>query len=173
MGRSTESYRPFLRDLRPRDAAWVSEVAALREGLAADRLAAMGQLGDLLRSGGALAQARSLLVEAVRLSEAARDTARLRANLIRLATVEFYDGGHVQAVVRLRALIATIERSDDPSYLDFALQHMGKALAEMGDYDEAETLFARALSLRSSPALRESSEAALRQVRLLRTGRCG
>lgn len=156
--------QPFLRQPTRSDDAWASEVLEARGRAIADPRA-LGPLGDLLRVGNALTEARGVLGRAVEVAVMNGDEPRRRANIIRLATAEFYDGAHAEAIPRLAALVRDIEASSDRRYLDFALQHLGKALAEVGRYTEAVALFERALGLRKDPGLRASSREALAAAR--------
>ncbi|MFD0364288.1 phosphotransferase [Nocardia sp. GCM10030253] len=92
------------------------------------------------------------------------DTERRRvAVLINLGDVYRYQGDAVIAeILYLRAL--DLARTDVPEVLSFALQHLGKALAEQNRLDEARKLLAEALMLRSAEAdseLVESTRATL------------
>ncbi|WP_328403687.1 phosphotransferase [Nocardia sp. NBC_00403] len=80
------------------------------------------------------------------------DTERRRvAVLINLGDVYRYQGDAVTAEILYRQAL-DLARTDVPEVLSFALQHLGTALAEQHRLDEARTLLAEALALRSAEA---------------------
>ncbi|MFE7801955.1 phosphotransferase [Nocardia sp. NPDC057440] len=80
------------------------------------------------------------------------DTERRRvAVLINLGDVYRYQGDAVTAEILYRQAL-DLARTDVPEALSFALQHLGTALAEQHRLDEARTLLAEALALRSAEA---------------------
>ncbi|MFQ6398278.1 phosphotransferase [Nocardia sp. KC 131] len=92
------------------------------------------------------------------------DTERRRVSvLINLGDAYRYRGDAATAeILYLRALESA--RTDVPEALSFALQHLGKAMAEQNRLDEARVLLAEALTLRRAEAdseLVESTRATL------------
>ncbi|MEV6432153.1 phosphotransferase [Nocardia sp. NPDC051463] len=80
------------------------------------------------------------------------DTERRRvAVLINLGDVYRYQGDAVTAEILYRQTLE-LARTDVPEVLSFALQHLGTVLAEQHRLDEARTLLAEALALRSAEA---------------------
>ena len=159
-------FEPFLRDTAADQVTVKAQIAELRIAAhradpGAARANALGRLGDLLRTVGDEGEAVEVLERALAIDGA--DELIVRANRLRLATARFSGGDHGQAEDELRTLTIELEASDDPTYLDFAWQHLGKCLAEQGRWAEAATCFERALRLRvgGDPALIRSSETAL------------
>lgn len=160
---------PYLDDdpIRERIAANLDRLLEASEEFAGDRaerLHLLGQIGNDQRALGNLVEAEMFLTEAVALARTLGDKRREAANLIRLATARQYGGGHVEAEAIFREALALTASGDASDYEDFALQHLGKCLVEMGRTDEAITCFDRALVLRwmkADPELIASTEQAL------------
>lgn len=130
----------------------------------AERLQLLGQIGNDQRALGNLVEAEMFLTEAVALARTLGDRRREAADLIRLATARQYGGQHTEAEALFREAVILTASGDAADYEDFALQHLGKCLVEMGRVDEAIACFDRALVLRwmkADPALIASTEQAL------------
>lgn len=146
--------KPFLRQYAD-DALTVAEAirdqqrdlgAALEAGDREAELAIRGPLGEAYRSIGRLG-------EAVAHGEAALAAARelgkpkaVASNAIRLATAYQYANRHEEALPLFEEAVALTRRLG--VLTDFALQHQGKALAELGRLDEAAACFTEALAMR-------------------------
>lgn len=162
--------KPFLRHYAD-DALTVAEAirdqqrdlgAALEAGDREAELAIRGPLSENYRAIGRLS-------EAVAHGEAALATARelgkakaVASNAIRLATAYQYAGRHDEALALFEEASALTRRLG--VLHDFALQHMGKCLAELGRIEEARACFTEALALRRARgdgALIASTEEAL------------
>lgn len=128
------------------------------------RLALLGRVGERERILGRLDDATLHLQAALALAQEHGDRKREITNLIRLATALHYAEGHTEADALFRECLATIERTGEREREDFAHQHYGKCLAEMGQRDEAAAHFAHALALRRAKGdagLIASTEAAI------------
>lgn len=158
---------PYLDDdvVRERIAQGLDRLLAARDaGDRAERLHLLGQIGNDQRALGNLIEAEMFLAEAVALARALGDTRRGAANLIRLATVRQFGGQHAEAEEMFREAVALTTSGAAADHEDFALQHLGKCLVEMGRVDEAIACFDRALVLRwmkADPELIASTEEAL------------
>lgn len=161
---------PFLRQIAADPAPLRARLAADRPRLAwttdpAQRLALLGRCGEAYRMLGDLAQAVPLLAEAVSLARRLGDPCRLAANAIRLATADQYRNEH-QAALPLFYEALTLTRAHPAEagpYEDFALQHLGKCLVELGRFADARACFDQARTLRQAkgdPALRASTDEA-------------
>ena len=133
-------------------------------------LRTLGYLTDACRVVGELHAAVSYGQEAVERSRAASNQNAEVANLIRLGESHKYREEHTIAESLFREALALSTDGDARVLHDFALQHLGKCLMELGRYDEAVTYLEQALEIRrtkSSQPLIESTEQALA---LARTG---
>lgn len=135
--------------IRERIAENLDRLLEAREsGEMATRLQLLGQIGNDQRALGNLLEADMFLTDAVALARTLGDTRREAMNGIRLATARQYQGQHADAEAIFRAALALAQSGDAADYEDFALQHLGKCLVEMGRIDEAVECFDRALVLR-------------------------
>ncbi len=165
---------PYLDDesIRERIAQGLDRLLEVRDaGDEAARLHLLGQIGNDQRSLGNLLEAEMFLTEAVALARKLGDTRREAANLIRLATARQYSGHHAEAAAIFRDALARTRTGEASAYEDFALQHLGKCLVEMGEVEEAIACFDRALVLRwmkADPELIASTEAALHAATAMR-----
>jgi tetratricopeptide (TPR) repeat protein len=127
-----------------------------------------GLIGEEYRFLGEYVAALSLLEEA--LAGAQRLGARRLevVNCIRLATAYQYMGRHDEAEALFRRALELAGEPGNVDRLDFALQHRGKCLVEMGRLEEAAACFEEALALRQAKGdagLIASTEQALAAVR--------
>ncbi len=89
---------------------------------------------------------------------------------IRHATALQYSEEHLAAKSRFISIVHECRARDE--YLDFALQHLGKCLAEMEHFNKARTCFEEALELRllrGDPKLISSTQFALDELFTRRT----
>jgi tetratricopeptide (TPR) repeat protein len=131
-------------------------------------LRALGYLTDACRVFGELDAAVAYGQEAVERSRAAGNRNAEIANLIRLGEAHKYRDEHVIAEPLFREALDLTSDGDVQVLRDFALQHLGKCLLEMGRYDEAITQLEDALALRrakQNQSLIESTENALALAR--------
>lgn len=164
--------RDFLRASHRRILDYELLVAEAREQLAAlperawrKRAKLKGRLGALLMAD------PEKLEEALCLLDASMESARAKgfdrlvvASGIRRATVMQYLGEHEAALMAFEQALTLIRERRILKYRDFALQHMGKCLAELGDIERAQVCFQQALRLRrrrTDPDLVESTERAI------------
>src|SRR5699024_2679012 len=92
-------------------------------------------------------------------------------SLIRLGEAYKYDDGHEKALLCFQQALEICDLQQVIDYVDFALQHKGKCLMELGRLTEAENCFLQALSIRETKgdqSLIESTEQALSHVKTLR-----
>jgi tetratricopeptide (TPR) repeat protein len=135
-----------------------------------DRIRLLGQLGHYSRLLNRLDEAERYLRQALDLSRQQDARIPLLVNSIRLAHVYQWQGRFDLAEP---IFLDAIRLCEDPAseyadYLDFALQHYGKCLFDMGRYREAEVCFAKALQIRNQkgdPDLIQSTQYALDVVR--------
>ena len=119
---------------------------ATASGDQAARLSLAGRVGELYALLGDYQAAIPLLEEAV---AGARQLGARRLEVIhwiRLATTYQYAGRHDEAEGLFRQAIVLARGADGADRLDFALQHFGKCLVEMGRLDEAVGCFEEALT---------------------------
>lgn len=117
------------------------------------RILLLGRAGEGYRMLARYDDSARLITQAVALARAHDEPALLIANLIRLATTQQYAGRHHAALATFREALTLTgigpHRADwQTAYEDFALQHMGKCLAEMDHLDQAIACFEAALTLR-------------------------
>lgn len=92
-------------------------------------------------------------------------------SLIRLGEAYKYNDGHEKALLCFQQALEICDLQQVIDYVDFALQHKGKCLMELGRLTEAENCFLQALSIRETKgdqSLIESTEQALSHVKTLR-----
>ncbi|MFD8480599.1 tetratricopeptide repeat protein [Kitasatospora sp. NPDC059673] len=114
-------------------------------------------------------EARTLLRKSLDMAAADGNTRSVVASGINLGDAHRYAGDVQAADALYRSALATA-RSRHPELLDFALQHFGKHLMELGDLTKAQTCLQEALRLRiakGNPELVGSTQAALDRVALL------
>lgn len=153
----TQAFEPFLRwYITDRD-EWIATAESLQE--AADAIdanaerakaaAALGRLGDhMRRHPNHAASAAEVLGFAVMLAILAKHPETEAANRVRLAIALQYADEHEEAVIEHEQAMELIETHHIHELLDYALQHHGKCLAEMGEYEQARQCFHRALEIR-------------------------
>lgn len=117
---------------------------------ARERASLLGRIGEDYRQLGMLDDASAHLERALELAQAAKAPALEVTLTLRLATARQHRGEHARAEVMFQGALA---RTRDPAAQaaeleDFALQHMGKCLVEMGHYAQARDCFEQALRLR-------------------------
>lgn len=137
-------------------------------GNATQILRTLGYLTDACRVAGELDAAVRYGQEAVERARSAANRNAEVANLIRLGEAHKYRDEHAIAEPLFRQALALSTEGDARTLHDFALQHLGKCLIEMGKYDEAIVSLEQALDIRrgkATQALIESTEQALRLAR--------
>ena len=96
---------------------------------------------------------------------------REAVTLIRLGEALKYDEKHDEALEFFEKAFIKCKENKLDTYLDFALQHKGKCLMEMGRLDEAEISFIKAFKLREfkgDTTLIDSTKKALELVKGLK-----
>lgn len=111
-------------------------------------VAAHGQIGEAYRSLGQLEQARKHLEAAVAAAREHGLRKQLGTNLVRLATARQYANAHEEAMPLFEEALAVTATTGVAA--DFAHQHVGKCLAELGRWDEAIAHFEQALIMRQA-----------------------
>ncbi len=135
----------------PDDPEWLESVETLRDALdasddALESLRLKGRLGDQLRAcRETVDDAVELLQEAVAELDSRGEEALVASNLIRLATALQYTGEHQRA---LAVFDRAVEIAGDHDLLDYAHQHLGKCLVELGEFQRARRHFEKALKIR-------------------------
>ncbi|MDQ3549840.1 MAG: tetratricopeptide repeat protein [Chloroflexota bacterium] len=127
-------------------------------------LRTLGYLTDACRIAGELDTAVTYGQEALERSRSAGNRNAEVANLIRLGEAHTYRDEHAIAEPLFREALTLSTGGDAHALHDFALQHLGKCLLEMGRYDESIACLELALALRREQgisSLTESTEAAL------------
>ncbi|MGE7919072.1 tetratricopeptide repeat protein [Viridibacillus sp. NPDC093762] len=127
-----------------------------------------GNLGNLYRIAGYSKQAINILEKSFRLAEE-RDLKNFKiANLIRLGEAYKYTGQYEDALRLFDLAIQALTPTDDCDLLDFALQHKGKCLMELDEWELALSHFNEALSIRKrkkEQSLIHSTELAIQFVK--------
>jgi HTH-type transcriptional regulator, pleiotropic regulator of extracellular virulence genes len=142
---------PFLRQYNSDEESWREQVRMLRHAVSiadgpAEAAAALGRLGDHLRTSRDHAQeAIDILRKAIEKSEAAMDPPLLAANRLRLAVALQYADRHHDALDEHQRAMALIREHGVDRLADFAWQHRGKCMAEIGEYEQARQCFLNAM----------------------------
>jgi len=165
----------FLRDhsdAPAADAAEADRLAARARGLGrtgkqGERARLFGQAAELYRRADQLGPAVSSAREAVASSVRTGDRQLQAANQIRLATAQFYAGGHREAAALLEQSAELCTDIGDELMRSFALQHLGKCLVEMGRTTRGRSALTAAAIIRfelDQPHLLASSLRALLEL---------
>lgn len=168
-------YAPFMRDEQAGDEDLVreaEELAELLDTLDGPALArAQGRLGEIRRLLGRPAEAEPHLRAAVDGAVAAGDATLEVDNRLRLGAALQYQERHVEALTEFDAAEDAIGvHGLEEDYADFAAQHRGKCLVELGRLDEGVAELERALELREhkgDPELLAASDVAVEIAREL------
>jgi len=137
-------------------------------------LRTLGYLTDACRVAGELDASVTYGEEAVDRARAAGNRNAEVANLIRLGEAHKYRGETTIAEQLFRDALALSDDADALALRDFALQHLGKCLMEVGRYDESIDTLEQALKLRrqkGNQPLIDSTEQALALARTHRDAR--
>jgi HTH-type transcriptional regulator, pleiotropic regulator of extracellular virulence genes len=142
--------KPFLRQHFDDDStrrAELEEMLTVLQNSAheAEKMRLSGRIGEQYRMLGEYNTALPYLQKAVALAAELGDSRQEIANLLRLATALQYADRHAEALPLFRDALTKSRGSD---YEDFALQHTGKCLVELGQTEEARKHFEAALALR-------------------------
>ncbi len=115
-----------------------------------ERLLLRGRLGDRLRlNPDTVEEAIAHLRRAVdRYGVLQRPDLKI-ANPLRLAIALQYADRHHEALPLFRRVLEEIHQTSERKLEDYALQHLGKCLAELNRLDEAQTRLREALKLRN------------------------
>ncbi len=152
---------PFLRHQIVPDGAWKAKEEALLNALTdvseaenpLERVKALGRLGEHQRiSIQHLPLAIDTLQNAVQEALKAGIPALVASNRIRLATALQYANRHEEACKEFQRAIQASSGPKAGVLLDYAHQHFGKCLAEMGQWDAALEHFTAALDIRNVKA---------------------
>ncbi len=128
------------------------------------RISALGEISELQRLLGDFDDAAATALKAGELAREVGYWALEAANPLRYATALQYGGHHADAVAVFEELLARAGEQGFAQYQHFSLQHFGKCLAELRDYDEARKCFESALKIRRAigdASLIESTNTAL------------
>ncbi len=116
---------------------------------AQERLLINGRLGDRLRlNPDTVEEAIAHLRKAVDRCSVLRRPDLKIANSLRLAIALQYADRHHEAIPLFRRVLEEIHQTSERKLEDYALQHLGKCLAELNRLDEAKTRLREALKLR-------------------------
>jgi tetratricopeptide (TPR) repeat protein len=128
------------------------------------RLRVVGRIGEGYRMLRRETEALPYLEEAVVLAQRLGNRPARAANLIRQATAHQYLGRHNEAESEFREALQLCAEPGCTGYEDFAWQHLGKCLVEIGRIGEGIDCFKRALARRRAkgdPGLLASTEEVL------------
>lgn len=133
----------------------------------ADKLFLYSNIGNLYRILGNSQLAIECLEKAIELSE----ENKLIINLIRLGEALKYSGQHGQSLIKFDEAIELCSYVSNTGLLDFAFQHKGKCLLELGQIDAAFDYFQKAMQIRlvkGEQSLIESTQLAIEFTKLHR-----
>ncbi len=128
----------------------------------------MGTLGNLYRIYGEQQKAVKILTECVTIANNQNTSNREIVALIRLGEAIKYNDNPMKALEIFNEVLEKCKANNNLLYLDFAIQHKGKCLLELGGYVEAEKCFKEALKLREfkgDVSLIESTRQALNFIK--------
>lgn len=108
----------------------------------------MGTLGNLYRIYGEPQKAINILSECMIIACNQNDSNREIVSLIRLGEAIKYNGNPMEALEIFNEVLDKCKANDNLLYVDFAMQHKGKCLLELGEIAEAEKCFKETLKLR-------------------------
>ena len=109
-----------------------------------DMIFLYGNLGNLYRIQGDT----HLAIKNLKIALELDDENKQISNLIRLGEALKYDGQHEQALKKFDEAIELCTPSNGSNLLDFAYQHKGKCLLELGQVSSALVYFQKALKIR-------------------------
>ena len=130
-----------------------------------------GTVGNLYRICGEPQKALDYLNSCLCFALEEGDIKKETVTLIRLGEALKYDEKHDEALELFEEALKKCKDNKLDTYLDFALQHKGKCLMEMGRLDEAEISFIKAFKLREfkgDTTLIDSTKKALELVKGLK-----
>jgi len=128
----------------------------------------MGTLGNLYRIYGEPQKAINILSECLIIACDQNDSNREIVSLIRLGEAIKYNGNPMEALEIFNEVLDKCKANDNLFYVDFAMQHKGKCLLELGEIAEAEKYFKETLKLRELKgdlSLIESTQQALNFIK--------
>ncbi|PJO40654.1 hypothetical protein [Lysinibacillus xylanilyticus] len=128
----------------------------------------MGTLGNLYRIYGEQQKAVKILTECVTIANNQNNSNREIVALIRLGEAIKYNDTPMKALEIFNEVLEKCKANNNLLYLDFAIQHKGKCLLELGGFVEAEKCFKEALKLREfkgDVSLIESTRQALNFIK--------
>ncbi|MEQ6357495.1 tetratricopeptide repeat protein [Lysinibacillus sp. M3] len=108
----------------------------------------MGTLGNLYRIYGEPQKAINILSECIIIACDQNDSNREIVSLIRLGEAIKYNGNPMEALEIFNDVLDKCKANNNLLYVDFAMQHRGKCLLELGEIAEAEKCFKETLKLR-------------------------
>ncbi|MEY9973341.1 tetratricopeptide (TPR) repeat protein [Lysinibacillus sp. RC46] len=130
-----------------------------------------GTLGDLYRIYGEPQKAVNILTECFNFASNQNNSNREIVSLIRLGEAIKYNGNPMKALGIFNEVLDKCKANNNLAYLDFAIQHKGKCLLELGEIAEAEKCFKEALKLRElkgDVSLIESTQQGLNFIKKLK-----
>jgi tetratricopeptide (TPR) repeat protein len=131
-------------------------------------LRTLGYLTDASRVAGEVDSAVAYGQEALERARASGNSNAIVANLIRLGDAHKYRDEHSVAEPLLRVALTLSSVCESGELHDYALQHLGTLLLEMGHYDQSIDYLEQALALRQTKGtqpLIESTQQALAVAR--------
>lgn len=130
-----------------------------------------GIIGNLYRICEEPQDALNYLYECLNISLEEGNIKKEIVSLIRLGEALKYANQQKEALELFNHALTKCDDNQVDTYLDFTLQHKGKCLMELGQLEEAENCFIKALKLRelkAEPALIESTKLALNLIGTLK-----
>lgn len=123
-----------------------------------------GTIGNLLRVSEQPTEAVHYLTLCLDTATEEKDIEREIVTLIRLGEAYKYDEKNERALNFFDKALYLCETHEIDAYKDFALQHKGKCLMEVGKYTEAKECFLRALEIRTDKKERALMNSTLQAI---------
>jgi HTH-type transcriptional regulator, pleiotropic regulator of extracellular virulence genes len=136
-----------------------------------DRFFLYGTLGNLYRIYGQTQKSVMYLSLCISFALREKNIKKEMVSLLRLGEALKYDNKHKEALDVFNEVLVKCKDNNDADYMDFALQHKGKCLMELGRLDESQECLSEALKLRylkGDSNLIESTQQSLELVKMLR-----
>lgn len=133
-----------------------------------DKYFLMGTLGNLYRIQGNTKEAMNLLTNCLDYALVQGNFKKEIISSIRLGEAFKYDGKHTKANQLFDESITKCKAYKHGSYLDFALQHKGKCLLEMGNLTVAKDCLDEALRIRKLKGDEELIQSTQLAIKLLK-----
>lgn len=150
---------------------WIQQAERLLENTFNDDVYFLhGMIGNLYRIIGESETAIFHLKQALEFAYKEGSMTKQVISLIRYGEARKYNGEPYQALHHFQEALESCKAYKVEAYVDFALQHQGKCLLELGNNQEALQCFLQALErrqLKGNPSLIQSTKQAIRFVEQL------